>query len=337
MNFKNFDNKYLPPDYVDSAFKYFQSLKVLEFQTFEIGKSVNNLPIKAYQVGDGKIKVLIFSQIHGDEPTATRGLLIFLNKALKNLKYFQDYTFFIIPQLNIDGALAHSRYNINWIDLNCDALLQSQPETQSLVKIIDSFKPQYCFSLHDQRNFYVAGEGGEPSTLAFLQMLNKPQKLNYLKSAQIIADIFNQFKKQPQYHLSVFVSENADQSFGTYCLSKGMNYLLFEAGFIPDNYLRSEVAEVIAQALELALDSIKSESYLAKTWEDYLVIPKNKPEYVDLVIRNLDFSNNKDLASTKIMTLIFKEELINGQIEFFPNVIKRQHYPNIKGYREINL
>src|SRR3970040_617697 len=44
-----------------------------------IGKSVLEKPIYKYQIGAGKIKILLWSQMHGNESTTTKGLFDFLN------------------------------------------------------------------------------------------------------------------------------------------------------------------------------------------------------------------------------------------------------------------
>ena len=44
-----------------------------------IGKSVLEMPIYKYQIGTGKMKILLWSQMHGNESTTTKALFDFLN------------------------------------------------------------------------------------------------------------------------------------------------------------------------------------------------------------------------------------------------------------------
>ena len=49
-----------------------------DFETKVIGQSVLQKSIYHVKIGNGKTKILIWSQMHGNEPTTTKGLLIFL-------------------------------------------------------------------------------------------------------------------------------------------------------------------------------------------------------------------------------------------------------------------
>ena len=67
-------NRYL------SKQKWDQLLKALPYQlpTSVIGHSVLNQPIYAHCLGKGPKKVLLWSQMHGNESTTTRALLTYL-------------------------------------------------------------------------------------------------------------------------------------------------------------------------------------------------------------------------------------------------------------------
>ena len=54
--------------------------KLLEEYDFNIsGFSVNNLPIYSLSYGLGDVKILIWSQMHGNESTSTKALFDFLS------------------------------------------------------------------------------------------------------------------------------------------------------------------------------------------------------------------------------------------------------------------
>ena len=73
-----------------------------------IGKSVLDLPIYKFQIGPGKTKILLWSQMHGNESTTTKALIDFLNLLVSNsdlsIKLLEIFTFCSIPMLNPDGA-----------------------------------------------------------------------------------------------------------------------------------------------------------------------------------------------------------------------------------------
>src|SRR6188768_3215445 len=105
---------------------YLMQLKALGLPVNEVGKS--NLGREIYQVefGRGPIKVFMWSQMHGDEPTATSALVdtfAFLqkNKDLDWVKKISEIvTLRAVPMLNPDGAEMYQRRNYQNIDINRD-------------------------------------------------------------------------------------------------------------------------------------------------------------------------------------------------------------------------
>ena len=88
-----------------------------EFEITIIGQSVKQKNIYQVKIGSGKTKILIWSQMHGNEPTTTKGLFDFLNflnsdsELANTIKH--DYTLLCLPMLNPDGAHAYTRENAN--------------------------------------------------------------------------------------------------------------------------------------------------------------------------------------------------------------------------------
>ena len=48
-------------------------------QVKHVGNSVQERPIYTYQIGTGKTKIFLWSQMHGNESTTTKALLDFIN------------------------------------------------------------------------------------------------------------------------------------------------------------------------------------------------------------------------------------------------------------------
>ena len=143
-----------------------------KFSTSVIGKSVLGKPIYKYIVGTGKIKVFMWSQMHGNESTTTKALFDFFNVIHSDeeigSQLLQNFTFCFLPMVNPDGAELYTRENANAVDLNRDAFDLSQPESIVLRQTFDQFQPDYCYNLHDQRTIYGAGDSGKPATISFL-------------------------------------------------------------------------------------------------------------------------------------------------------------------------
>src|SRR5690606_11329878 len=117
-------------------------------------------------------KVLMWSQMHGNESTTTKALFDVLNYIRTDDSFgsyiSQNFTLYIVPMLNPDGAEAYTRVNANAIDLNRDAQNLSQPESVILNEVFRTFKPDFCFNLHDQRTIFSAGKTALPATVSFL-------------------------------------------------------------------------------------------------------------------------------------------------------------------------
>lgn len=340
MDFSKFDNKYLPPSFVDESFKYLKTVnKKYVFKSEIVGYSTKEQPIHLYKLGKGSIKVFLFSQIHGNEPTSTRGLLSLLNDLLKSSSnLLEQLNLYIMPQVNPDGALAYTRASSNLVDLNRDAINLTEPESKILRSVIDNSNFNYCLALHDQRTFHATDKKGLPTSLAVLAPPLKSQKLLSVRqqSMKIIIELKKHLTKQDLLTFARFRDEPTPGAFEEYCLSLGVPTILIEAGHIHGDYLRRGVVKKYHKALLQILETIATKNYIKNNADDYFKIPNNCPEYVDLIVRNLNFKNSQ-LKDINLMTLFFKEELKDGKVIFYPNVIQRQDWPNIRGHYEIDL
>ena len=109
----------------------------------------------------------------------------------------KELTLLVIPILNPDGALKYTRANYNNIDLNRDAVDLSQPESVVLKDMYNSFKPDFCFNLHDQRSIYSTSNFNS-SILSFLSPsadLERRETVSRITYMKIILDVFDNIKK----------------------------------------------------------------------------------------------------------------------------------------------
>ena len=60
------------------------------FKISTVGFSVKQQPIKAIEFGEGKVKILIWSQMHGNESTTTKGLFDYLHYLHHNENEFEE-------------------------------------------------------------------------------------------------------------------------------------------------------------------------------------------------------------------------------------------------------
>ena len=221
------NNRYL------SSQKWDLLLKALPYKlpSTIIGHSVLNQPIYAHRLGNGPIKVLLWSQMHGNESTTTRALLdLFAHlRTPSGARLVEGLTLMVIPQLNPDGSSAYTRINANKLDLNRDAIDLSQPESVALRKVFESFSPDFCFNLHGQRSIFAAGKAGKPATLSFLSpAANKQRSLSpaRVKAMQIIALIHNNLQQYIPDQIGRYDDTFNPNCVGDYFTSLGVPTIL---------------------------------------------------------------------------------------------------------------
>ncbi len=140
------------------------------------GRSGEGRRLALLALGRGPLKVLLWSQMHGDEPTATSALvdlLSFLGKkrgSAAEERLLSSLTIYLLPMLNPDGAERGTRRNAQGIDINRDALRLATPEGRFLKEVRDRFRPSLGYNLHNLSPLTRAGPNGEQVALAFLSV-----------------------------------------------------------------------------------------------------------------------------------------------------------------------
>ena len=145
------------------------------FGVNKVGESAEGRDINMISVGTGSTKIFLWSQMHGDEPTATAAIFDIFNFFLAENDFidfknhlFEKTTIYFLPMVNPDGAELFQRRNIFEIDLNRDAVSQQTPEGKLLKEIFDSLKADFGFNLHDQSREYSAGNSFKTAAISFL-------------------------------------------------------------------------------------------------------------------------------------------------------------------------
>ncbi|MFD0797836.1 M14 metallopeptidase family protein [Maribacter chungangensis] len=296
------------------------------FRLETLGSSVQGNPIYGVTIGSGTNRILMWSQMHGNESTTTKAVLDLINYLKLELgeskNWLKNFTIMIIPILNPDGAKAYTRVNADQVDLNRDAQELSQPESRVLMSAYDNFKPDYCFNLHDQRTIFNVGETDKPATVSFLAPAFD-EKRNLSESRTLSMQLIAAMNKKLQEHIPGQVGRY-DDSFNPNCVGDAFQMLrtptmLFEAGHYPGDYDREVTREYICMALMEALVTIKKGSLNLFTVEDYLAIPENRKMYCDVLIYNAHLLD-KNLAYGTKVAILFDERLTGDHIVFVPKI-----------------
>jgi hypothetical protein len=140
----------------------------------ERGASAEGRPILVLAAGTGPEKVLLWSQMHGDEPAATCALVDLLAHLVQTRDepatrtLLSRLTLLVLPMLNPDGVARNDRRNAQGIDINRDAVDLQSPEGRFLKALRDRFSPAAGFNLHNQGPLLAAGPAGPQAALSVL-------------------------------------------------------------------------------------------------------------------------------------------------------------------------
>lgn len=310
--------RYVHLDDIRPLLDRFQGIGKLEV----IGQSVNGQPLYACVAGTGKTKILMWSQMHGNESTTTKALFDLFNWLqsgdVVSTKWLANCTLYMIPMLNPDGAEAYTRENANGIDLNRDFLNLSQPESRALLDCFHTVEPDYCFNLHDQRTIYGAGDSGKPATVSFLSpSFNEARDLSPAREQAM--NVIVAMNERLQGIIPGQVGR-FDDSFNRNCVGDTFQLhnvptILFEAGHFPGDYQRETTRKLIFTALASALDGISENVVVNNRIDDYLNIPQNKINFFDFVYKNVSIYCDGIKKITNFGAQ-FSEVLRDGEIAF---------------------
>ena len=296
------------------------------FKVDKVGKSVEGRDIYLISMGIGKTKVFLWSQTHGDEPTATAALFDMFNffsdeNTFAEFKKFllSNLSIYIIPMVNPDGAEEFQRRNIVEIDLNRDVLRQQTPEAQILKNVFDSLKADFGFNLHDQGRNYAAGNSFNPASISFLapspdfeKSLTPPRE----KAMKLIGNMVNVLNEFIPGHIGKYSDDYEPRAFGDNFTKWGTGVVLLESGGWRGDREKQFLRKINYNALLTALSSIASGSYANLDLSVYESIPQNEELMMDVILRNLRMKKNNNEYIIDI-GINFNEVNVNGAKDFY--------------------
>ncbi|MHC1738735.1 MAG: M14 metallopeptidase family protein [Ignavibacteriaceae bacterium] len=280
-----------------------------EDKRFEVrlaGKSLEGRDLYLIKYGTGGRKVFLWSQMHGDEPTATMALFDIFNflmdienrfPALRKL-ISENLSLYILPMVNPDGAEVFKRRNAMEIDLNRDALRLTTPEAQILNTCFDSIKADFGFNLHDQNYLSSAGPTFKQATLSFLApAFNEEKEINPLRfrAIQLISEMTTNLSQYIPGHIGKYSDDFEPRAFGDNFQLKGTSTILIESGGWKNDPHKQFVRKLNFLTLINAFYSIATENYLNYDDKAYQNLPFNDEKLFDLILRNVLFDTGDSL------------------------------------------
>ncbi|MGQ9853466.1 MAG: M14 family zinc carboxypeptidase [Candidatus Oleimicrobiaceae bacterium] len=205
----------------------------------EVGTSVEGRALYLVRAGRGSQRVLLWSQMHGDEPTATSALLDILSYLTQGRKeacasrILEGVTLLVMPMLNPDGAARRQRRNALGIDINRDARDLQTPEARALKAVHQQYRPQFAFNLHDQGGRRTVGRSGRLAAVALLappfdwEESDNAVRIRAKKVASVLAQSLAPFVYG---HVSRYDAGFMPRAFGDAMQAWGTSTLLLETG-----------------------------------------------------------------------------------------------------------
>jgi hypothetical protein len=293
----------------------------------EIGTSFEGRPIQMVQVGNGSRRILLWSQMHGDEATATMASFDILNflegkddglDAIRN-KILSETTLYFIPMLNPDGAQRFQRRNAQDIDINRDALALQAPESRILKDIRGRLQPEFGFNLHDKNPRYSVGNSDQLATISFLATAYDAEKnVNEVrrKSMQLIAGMNRTLQNFIPNQIGRWSEDFEPRAFGDNIQKWGTTLILIESGGYAGDPEKQYIRKLNYVALISGLYSIAENTYPNEDIAEYYAIPENARYIYDLLIRQVTVSNQ--VTSYQMDLGINRNEVnINGGQSFY--------------------
>lgn len=288
-NFANFWDK----DHLSSMFpsdmrhadlkKYLEQLKKLGVKVDQVGFSNATREIYQIEWGRGPIKVFMWSQMHGDEPTATSALVdmfAFLQKHRDEpwvKKIAETMTIRAVPMLNPDGAEMYQRRNLQGIDVNRDAIDLKTPEGRLLKQLRDDWNPAIGFNLHNQGSLTTVGRSINQATISLLVVYGdeaRTTSYGHERNLRIASAIATALQKFIPGHIARYSGEWSPMAFGDNFSAWGTPTILVETGGLFDKD-EMFLVKMNFVAFMTALQSLATSSERTQDTLPYLSLAEN--------------------------------------------------------------
>jgi len=259
-----------------------------------IGRSMMGRELRSITFGTGPTKVLLWSQMHGDEATATMALADILAWMTSSSadgirdRIASSLTVVMIPMLNPDGAERFQRENAVGIDVNRDARRLSTPEARALKAVHEKLKPDFGFNLHDQNARTRVGRTGPQAAIALLApAADSARSWPPLRARArlIAAGLARDFDSQVPGRVSKYDDAFNPRAFGDLMGVWGTSTILIESGAMPNDPDKQGLRRLNTAAIIRTLDAIATRAYEQSDPGDYEKLQYNTSGAFDLLVR----------------------------------------------------
>jgi hypothetical protein len=259
----------------------------------KVGSSIEGRDLTLISLGSGPTNVFLWSQMHGNEPTATQSIFDILNffrsDDFKSEKaaILKNLTLHFLPMLNPDGAEIFNRENRLGIDINRDALRLQSPEGQTLKIVRDSLEADFGFNLHDQSTYYNAERTEKPATISYLApAYNYEKEIDERRgnAMKVIVFMNNIIQKYAPGQVGRYNDDFEPRAFGDNIQKWGTSTILIESGGYAEDPEKQEIRKLNYVSILSAIYTIANENYKEIELDAYERIPENDRKLFDLKI-----------------------------------------------------
>lgn len=258
-----------------------------------IGASAEGREIRRLTYGSGPVKILLWSQMHGDESTASMSLVdiarFFHERSDHPLarRIAEGATVHLVPMLNPDGAERFQRRNAQGIDINRDARRLQTPEGQLLKSIVDDWRPDFGFNLHDQNVRTRVGGTNRGAAIALLApAFNQSRDVDdkRRRAMQVASVLVDAMRPLVTDHIARYDDAFNPRAFGDLIGSWGASTVLIESGGWANDPQKQHLRKTNFVGILSALDAIATGGYAAYDPAVYEALEPNGRSVPDLLI-----------------------------------------------------
>ncbi|MEO6236477.1 MAG: M14 family zinc carboxypeptidase [Vicinamibacterales bacterium] len=260
-----------------------------------VGASLEGRSINMITTGSGPFRVLLWSQMHGDEPTATAALFDVFDYLRRHgsdpavQRMLSALTLYVVPMLNPDGAERFQRRNAQGIDINRDALGQQTPEGQLLKSLRDRFNPEVGFNLHNQGWNTSVGDPPKPASISLLSVAydkDRSENAGRTLTKKLCAVIRDALEPFASGQIGRYDDEFEVRAFGDNLTLWGTPVVLIETGPFPAAEPDPLLVRLNFIGIVSALDALATGNVDKADPKRYEALPMNESKGLYILVKN---------------------------------------------------
>lgn len=257
-------------------------------------ESAEGRPIHHLTWGSGPVQVLLWSQMHGNESTASMALADIV-------RFFEEHgdhpvarriaagsTIHMIPMLNPDGTERFQRRNAQGIDVNRDARRLVTPEGRALKAVRDEVEPAFGFNLHDQSAAVrVQGTDRGVAIALLAPAFNEARDVDdkRRRAMQVSTLLMEAVEPLVGNHIAKYDDTFNPRAFGDLMGAWGASTILIESGAWADDPQKQHLRKTNFVGILTALDAIATGRYAMYDPDIYENLAYNGRRVTDLLVR----------------------------------------------------